>query len=597
MAKTEKTNTKKKSNNLVVAEDQTPSEVLTSGGSMGPFRQVDVEAETDDSDEYDYLDLGVGSKFEKELNKVYSKYKPSDEELRALSKEMREKVLEREKESKELKTEARDIPMDEEERELMEKKKAMEKMKTDVELKETTAEFLERDIQAQYKLKQLTDPRIDPMVSFDARQKAANKRLDDAYAAGLERLEGITPEAPTLKDDGIDMKQAIITSALQSMTGIMGAVSGRQAGYRASAVATEKGVNEMISSIESRQKHNAGLMKAYNMSLSKNREDTQAYMTAYLKAVDASGRNEITEFVKHSFNIEKIAVDNRKAALDEGKAKLDRLKFQGEVSDKQYAVAIDAIENEKAGLDSFQGRMISADKNDITAQKANLMASLKQMKLHLANLKRRGLGLRVTEDLINIANAPSIVSEVNDITSTKLGKNHWKQSIQSLRGYTDGLKDLDTIYTLSELRSNGGKRAELEHTISSLHQLLTFMETTNTVPVQAHLQNLASLGLKASAKGYKYNEIPGFHFRTARNRAELKSAQWKTMQKSSHLTSILYRAIKSADKLEEKELAKISDLTSRIIAGGGGKPKSIRQARDFVKGVKALKKEKAEEGQ
>jgi len=574
---------KKKSDDLVVAEERSAEETLSETRTEGIV--TDVEATDEATGSYG-LDGKGGSKFSEELKKVYSKYKPSREEIDAVQDEIESVQSERKKKAREIEKEISEVPLDEEEREIAEKRKAIQKMKLDQELDAATAEHMESKIQTLFKMRQLTDPRVDPMVSFDTRQKAANKRLDDAYQQGLTSLEGLTPKAPELEDEGINAKQAAITLAIQSMTGIMGSISGSQAGLRASTEAMEKGSKEIIANVEARQKHNAGLMKAYGQSMSKHRDSTQKYIDTYLKEVGHAGRNEVTEFVKHSFNIEKIAIDKRKAALDEGKAKLDRLKLQGEVSEKQYAEAVDVYQNEKAGLDSFQQRMLTADKNDITAQKANLMASIKQMKMDLAQLRRKGLKLPISDVMLNTPNAPGIISDINNLTETDLGNKHWQQSTQTLRGYTAGLRGLDTIFTLSQLRGSKARRDELEDTVSSLTGLVNFMETTGTVPRQAHMENLAALGLKPSKKGFKFNAIPGFRFRTARNPAELRKAQWQTLQKMTLLTNLLERAYKSVDKREEREDDLRRRVEANIIGGGRGRPSAVMEA---GKALKALK--------
>jgi len=404
---------------------------------------------------------GIDASFEKTVGTVAAGEGPDKEAFSEVKTKRETLAKEQDVEKKQLSKETKKVAVGAEEKRKQDVTQVIKQLKTEQDLDSAQVEYLQNKILTNLKMKELVDPSANPMVDFDTRKDAVNKKLDEAYQQGLATMKGGQPQLPELESTDVNANQAAITLALQSMTGIMGAISGRQVGYRASAAAASVGAEEMMANVQRRQKANAGLMNAYNKAVDKNAGNTQKFVTEYMKQIGQNGRKELEEWVKHRDNVEDVAIQKRKATLEKNKTKIDRLKLRKSISDAKYTTAKDALDSEQANITVYEKNKAIHNRTDVMAQKANQSAAISRIRLNQKDLAKKGIKLPLgTGRVAFMSETASVMQSVNDITATTQGRNAWNDASSSLRNLKFNLRPLDVKYSVQALKEDKLKMFE-----------------------------------------------------------------------------------------------------------------------------------------
>ena len=450
----------------------------------------------------------------KKAGKVRAGEQVDDKRRKELAKERREVTKELAEEQKKTKEKIEAVPITEQERLIAKYEEETRLAKAKMEHKKAMSDLLQSEITTNAKTRYMLDPRNDPMVSFDQRQEIMNSSLRKQYEEGMQRLEAAKPKAPELQDEEIDENQAAITLALQSITGIMGSLSGRDVGLRAAAEAGAVGTEAMVKSVEARQKANAGIMKAHGKSLSKHAEATQKYMTEYLKQVGQNERKGIEEFVKHYKNIEEISLKKRKANLDESKAVIARAKAAGKVSAERAAAAVADIEYETDSITAYEKERSIRDRTSVLAQKANQTAILQALKQSQLKLKTKGIKVKVANTRAALLpQSLSVVNYIEENTKSISGKNAYNRSLSNLRSFSKELGSLNLDYSKSQLM---GDEKKMQHSIAienGLIELMGFINDSGLVPQQFSLKGLSQFVTEYDGETIAVSKVPEMSFR------------------------------------------------------------------------------------
>ena len=497
----------------------------------------------------------IKAQVKEKVGKVSIGERPDKEEFDRLEEEKRELAKKEVAEKEEIQKEVKEVPVTEEEQREQQARKFIQMLKTDSDLDAAKAEYIQNKIRSNLKLKQALDPTQDPMVSFDERQKLANENLRAAFKEGAALLEGAKPQMPELQDDDINANQAAITLAIQSLTGIMGSVTGRDVGLRAASEAGAAGMDAIVKNIESRQKANAGLTKAYNQSLSKHGAATQKFVNEYMKQVGQNGRKAIEEYVDHWKNVQDIAIDRRQARLEEAKTAIERAKVAGKISSEKFKAQNEAINFENANLEVY-GKLLNAwQKNKTTAEKANQTAAMQFLEQSQKRINKKGIKLNLAKGRSSFLNlTPTIMRDIEVGTTTPNGLNQYYRGTGRNASFSNGLNGLNTVYSTQELISDQGKMTESINIETGLENLLTFMETTRKVPVVFDLKAFGRFATAYAEGKVTFTKPKGLSLRDASDVMDLRVAQALVAQKINILAANRDRAQKALDiRLERFE--------------------------------------------
>ena len=370
-------------------------------------------------------------------------------------------------------------------------KAEMELVKTKQEAKRLRTALIEDEVSNLAQIKYVTDPRKDPMINYEAKVGEARSKLKEAMEEGVADIQGAMPSRPVLHSEEVNSNQAMITLAMQSITGLMGSLSGSDAGFRASAVAASKGAIEMEKNVMARKKANADIMKIYHDSAGKGLKAVGDLAKTYLTQVGGLEKEALKDYTNHWNNIETIKNKNDIYQLSEATAKMEQLVASGKITADQRDQNIKSLQERQEHIMTYEGLRQEAFRNRTTAEKAALVASMKGLELHLKQLKSKGV--TVLGDKNMMLTTPEYrlnVAEVNRITAGPSGMRNWERSLRQNTQLSNDLASFDVMYSTTTLTDDPGLLKRSEKITSNLNFLAKSIMQTGEVPISVDINKI-----------------------------------------------------------------------------------------------------------
>jgi len=360
--------------------------------------------------------------------------------------------------------------------------------------KMTKTTILESEKSNVARMRYVTDPRTDPMVDYNTRVDTAREKIKEAFQEGATKISDVMPDKPELQSEEINENQAMITLAMQSMTGLMGSLSGRDVGFRASAEAVSKGALEIEKNVAARKKANADIMGLYNAAAGQGVKAMSGLAKEYLSQVGGLEKKAIEEYTDHWNNIESVKNKNDIFMLSQAKAKIEQLKLSGEITVNQANKNIKAINESQIRRQAYQDDRQLYWNNISAADKATLMANVRAAEANIKLLKNKGYDTKGDKTMQQYVREYSTnLHNMNAISSGNNGLRRMQRSLRQNAQLSSNLGALDQMFSISAMLKDKSLLLKSEAVASNLVSLAKYVGITGQVPMGLDVNTLDQL--------------------------------------------------------------------------------------------------------
>jgi len=360
--------------------------------------------------------------------------------------------------------------------------------------KMTKTTILESEKSNVARMRYVTDPRTDPMVDYNTRVDTAREKIKEAFQEGATKISDVMPDKPELQSEEINENQAMITLAMQSMTGLMGSLSGRDVGFRASAEAVSKGALEIEKNVAARKKANADIMGLYNAAAGQGVKAMSGLAKEYLSQVGGLEKKAVEEYTDHWNNIESVKNKNDIFMLSQAKAKIEQLKLSGEITVNQANKNIKAINESQIRRQAYQADRQLYWNNVSAADKATLMANVRAAEANIKLLKNKGINIKGDKTMqLYVREYATNLHNMNAIASGNNGTRRMQRAQVQSGQLSSNLGALDQMFSQSAMMRDQSLLLKSEAVASNLVALAKYVNLTGQVPMGLDVNTLDQL--------------------------------------------------------------------------------------------------------